>query len=212
MGGVVSIKTTFANFLDHWPEYSTARFITSNVVEVYNALPYRVGDNVRSEIGSTEATIQSIEENRFLYLSNPLDANLSVGEAVFIVNKEADHESYIEDKFKIDSLETLSDEVATFSLISWLQYFRNQIPNRKYYKNTCQWAYKGPECQYPGPGGLAIPGTDLTSNANPIAADNTTADSAAGDVCGKSLQACTIRNNQIHFGGFPATGRTVPKQ
>lgn len=212
LGGVVSIKTTFANFLDHWPEYSTARFVTSNVVEVYNALPYRVGDNVRSEIGTREATIQSIEENRFLYLSNPLDSNLSVGEAVFIVNSQADSESYIEDKFKIDNLETLSDEVATFGLISWLQYFRNQIPNRKYYKNTCQWVYKGPECQYPGPGGLAIPGTSLTSNANPIAADNTTAGSAAGDVCGKSLQACTIRNNQIHFGGFPATGRTVPKQ
>ena len=62
------------------------------------------------------------------------------------------------------------------------------------------------------PGSLAIPGTSLTSNANPIAADNTVAGSAAGDVCGKSLQACTVRNNQIHFGGFPATGRTIPKQ
>tara|TARA_Y100000114_G_scaffold132327_1_gene131017 strand:+ start:2771 stop:4345 length:1575 start_codon:yes stop_codon:yes gene_type:complete len=212
LGAVVSIKTTFANFLDYWPEYSTARFITSNVVEVYNALPYRVGDNVRSENGTTEGTIQSIEENRFLYLSNPLDSDLAVGDAVFIINPQADSESYIEDKFKIDSLESLSDEVATFSLISWLQYFRNQVPNRKYYKNTCQWAYKGPECQYPGPGGLAIPGTSLTSNANPIAANNNIASSSAGDVCGKSLQACTVRNNQIHFGGFPATGRTIPKQ
>ena len=212
LGAVVTVKTTFANFLDVWPEYSTARFITSNVVEVYNALPYRVGDNVRSELGTTEGTIQSIEENRFLYLSNPLDSNLAVGEAVFIVNSQADSESYIEDKFKIDSLETLSDEVATFSLISWLQYFRNQVPNRKYYKNTCQWSYKGPECQYPGPGGLAIPGTSLTSNTNPIAANNEVASTAAGDVCGKSLQACTVRNNQIHFGGFPATGRSVPKQ
>lgn len=212
LGAVVSIKTTFANFLDYWPEYSTARFITSNVIEVYNALPYRVGDNVRSENGTTEGTIESIEENRFLYLSNPLDTDLAVGDAVYIINPQADSESYIEDKFKIDSLETLSDEVATFSLISWLQYFRNQVPNRKYYKNTCQWAYKGPECQYPGPGGLAIPGTSLTSNANPIAANNNIASSSVGDVCGKSLQACTVRNNQIHFGGFPATGRTIPKQ
>ncbi len=212
LGGVVTIKTTFANFLDVWPEYSTARFITGNVVEVYSALPYRVGDNVRSESGSTEGTIQTIEENRFLHLSRPLDTNLAIGDPVFIVNPQADSESYIEDKFKIDSLESLSDEVATFSLISWLQYFRNQVPNRKYYKNTCQWAYKGPECQYPGPGGIAIPGTSLTSNSNPIAANNEIASSAVGDVCGKSLQACTLRNNQIHFGGFPATGRTVPKQ
>ena len=40
--GVASVKTTFANFLDHWPEYSTARYITSNVVEVCNALPYEL--------------------------------------------------------------------------------------------------------------------------------------------------------------------------
>ena len=35
---------------------------------------------------------------------------------------------------------------------------------------------------------------------------------AALDVCGKSLKACQLRNNQIHFGGFPATGRTIPRQ
>lgn len=212
LGAVVTVKTTFANFLDVWPEYSTARFLTSNVVEVYNAMPYRVGDNVRAENGTTEATIQTIEENRFLFLSNQLDTNTAVGDAVFIVNDQADPESYVEDVFKIDQLESLNESVATFGLISWLQYFRNSTPRRKYYKNTCQWTYKGPECQYPGPGGLAIPGTSLTSNTNPIAANNQTAATNAGDVCGKSLTSCTIRNNQIHFGGFPATGRTVPKQ
>lgn len=211
LGGVVTIKTTFANFLDVWPEYSSARFVTSNVVEVYNAMPYRVGDNVRST-GTTEGTIESIEENRFLFLSNPLDANTAIGDPIFIVNQQADAESYVEDTFKIDNLESLNSEVAQFSLVSWLQYFRNQIPSRKYYKNTCQWRYKGPECQYPGPGGLAIPGTSLTSNANPIAANNQTAANNAGDVCGKSLLACQIRNNSVHFGGFPATGRTIPKQ
>ena len=212
LGGVVTVKSTFANFLDVWPEYSTARFVTSNVVEVVNAMPYRVGDNVRGEMGTTEGTIESIEENRFLFLSNSLDANTAVGDAIFIINQQADPESYIEDTFKIDQLETLNESIATFGLISWLQYFRNQIPSRKYYKNTCQWSYKGDECQYPGPGGIAIPGTNLTSNNNPIAANNQIAATAAGDVCGKSLLACTLRNNQVHFGGFPATGRTVPKQ
>ena len=42
LGGVVTVKSTFANFLDVWPEYSVAKFVTSNVVEVYNAMPYRV--------------------------------------------------------------------------------------------------------------------------------------------------------------------------
>lgn len=211
LGGVVTVKTTFANFLDVWPEYTTAKFIAGNVVEVASALPYRVNDNVRAQNGTTEATVESIQENRFLYLSNPLDANTTLGDAIYIVNKDKDSESYIEDTFKIDQLESLNDHLAEFGLISWLQYFRVTTPKRKYYKNTCQWAYKGPECQYPGHGGLSIPGTSLTSNANPIAANNEIASDAAGDICGKSIQACTLRNNQIHFGGFPATGRTIPK-
>lgn len=78
---------------------------------------------------------------------------------LYIVNAQADSESYIEDKFRIDQLEGLADHVATFGLVSWLQYFKISLPRRKYYKNTCQWTYKGAECQYPGPGGIEIPGT-----------------------------------------------------
>jgi len=214
LGGVVEIKTTFANFLDFWPEYSSVQAISANVVEVYSTLPYRVGDNVRVKSGSVEGTIQAIERNTFLYLSNALEANVAIGEPLYIVNSLADSESYIEDKFKIDQLEKLSDDLATFNLISWLQYFKLVTPKRKFYKNTCQWTYKGPECQYPGPGGVQIPGaaTGTVSNTNPIAANNEIASSADGDVCSKSLQACTLRNNQLHFGGFPGTGRTIPKQ
>ena len=93
-----------------------------------------------------------------------------------------------------------------------MQYFRFVVPKRKYYKNTCQWEYKGAECQYPGPGELPIPGTDLKSNANPIKADNTPGSVAQDDVCGKSLLSCQVRNNDVHFGAFPATGRTIPRQ
>jgi phage-related protein len=213
LGGVVEIKTTFANFLDYWPEYSSIQSVSSNVIEVYNTLPYRVGDNVRARSGTIEGTIQSIERNSFLFLSNDLEADLPIGEALYIVNPLADSESYVEDKFKIDQLEKLSDDVATFNLISWLQYFKLVTPKRKFYKNTCQWVYKGPECQYPGPGSDPIPGSSpvLTANANPIAANNQIAADSSGDVCSKSLLACTLRNNQLHFGGFPGTGRTIPR-
>jgi len=212
LGGVVDITTTFANFLDVWPEYSSIRYVTSNVIEVYNAIPYRVGDNVKIAGGTIQATVQQIEENRMLFLSNPIDLNASVGTPLYIVNAGADSESYIKDTFKINNLESLGEDVGTFGLVSWLQYFKIVTPKRKYYKNTCQFQYKGAECQYPGFGELPIPGTNRLSNANPIAANNQIASGPGGDVCSKSLKACTIRNNEIHYGGFPATGRTIPRQ
>jgi len=213
LGGVVEIKTTFANFLDYWPEYSSVESVSSNVIEVYNTLPYRVGDNVKTASGTIEGTIQSIERNSFLFLSNDLDADVARFDPLHIVNPLADPESYVEDKFKIDQLEKLSDDTATFNLISWLQYFKLVTPKRKYYKNTCQWVYKGAECQYPGPGTDPIPGSSpvLIANSNPIAANNQIAADSSGDVCSKSLLACTLRNNQLHFGGFPGTGRTIPR-
>jgi phage-related protein len=211
-GAVVNIKTTFANFLDVWPEHSSIKFVSGNVIEVYNSMPYRVGDSIKTSGGSTSATITSIEENRFLFLSNTLDANTSVGDEVYIINNDVDTESYIEDRFKIDQLESLGDTTAAFGLVTWLQYFKQVTPRRKYYKNTCQWQYKGEECQYPGPGGGTIPGTTLTANNNPIGTDNQVASGPEGDICGKNILACTLRNNSIHFGGFPATGRTIPKQ
>jgi len=208
LGAVVNIKTTFANFLDYWPEYSLITNISSNVISVRNSTPYRLGDNVRSGPGSIEATIQSIDLDHNIYLSNSLDLSTTTGDPLYIINIDADNESYVEDKFKIDQLESLSDHVATFGLVSWLQYFKIVVPRRKYYKNTCQWVYKGPECQYPGPGGLPIPGTSLVSNAYSIAANNQV---DTKDVCAKSFVACGVRNNQLHFGGFYGVGRTIPR-
>ena len=72
LGGVVEIKSTFANFLDFWPEYSTIKSKFANAYEMTTTMPYRVGDNVKSTKGDTEATITAIEDNRFLFLSNDL--------------------------------------------------------------------------------------------------------------------------------------------
>jgi len=131
---------------------------------------------------------------------------------LYIVNEEADSESYIEDTFKIDQLESLGEQVASFGLVSWLQYFKAVLPRRRYYKNTCQWQYKGDECQYPSDGTSAIPGTapEVTANGFFTASNASTADPTL-DVCSKSFTACELRNNTIHFGGYPGTGRQVPK-
>ena len=212
LGGVVEIKSTFANFLDFWPEYSTIKSQFANAFEMTTTMPYRVGDNVKSSKGDTEATITAIEENRFLFLSNDLSEGTTINDPLYIINVDADPDSFLEDVFKIETLDSLNDLAAEFTLTSWLQYFRFVVPKRKYYKNTCQWEYKGAECQYPGPGELPIPGTDLKSNANPVKADNTVGSNPNDDVCGKSLLACQVRNNDIHYGAFPATGRTIPRQ
>ena len=53
---------------------------------------------------------------------------------------------------------------------------------------------------------------DSATDRLKFALDNTTASGPEGDICGKNILACTLRNNGIHFGGFPATGRTIPKQ
>jgi len=209
LGGVVEIQSTFANFLDYWPEYSKVRAAYSNVLEMTTTLPYRVGDEVFVRANTFVATIQAIEEERFIFTNTAL--TLGQGDHLLIKNADADDEAYVEDNFKIDSLQNLDERVATFSLTSWLQFFKLILPRRKYYKNTCQWIYKGEECQYPGPAGGTIPGTSLSANNNPIAANNQTAGSIAEDECGKSFESCQIRNNTIHFGGFPGTGRTIPK-
>jgi len=209
LGGVVDIKTTFANFLDYWPEYSLVASYGTSEVEVVNSTPYRIGDIVITSSGATQATIVDIADDHVITLSNTIDG--SVNDPLYIVNADADSESYLQDTFKIDQLESLSEYVANFSLVSWLQYFKIVTPKRKYYKNTCQWTYKGEECQYPGPGNLPIPGTNLTSNANPITLSNEVAPSEVRDACSKSFLACSLRNNIKHFGGFSGTGRTVPK-
>ena len=211
LGAIVTIKSTFANFLDYWPEYSTVKSVLGNAYEMTTTMPYRVGDNIRSSRGTTEATIQGIEENSFLFLSNSVESTTIPGDPLYIINTDADPEAFLEDVFKIESLDGLNDVTATFTLQSWLQYFKVALPKRKFYKNTCQWTYKGSECQYPGPGGLPIPGTANVSASTGLAADNSEVSSAL-DVCGKSLLSCQLRQNEVHFGGFPATGRTIPRQ
>lgn len=209
LGGVVEIKTTFAHFLDYWPEYSLVESLNTNEVVVTNSLPYRVGDSVTTSSGSVTATITAISLlDHIITLDTTLDG--SVNDALYIINAEKDSDSYVQDSFKIEQLESLSDHVATFGLTSWLQYFKIVTPKHKYYKNTCRWVYKGEECQYPGPNGGTIPGTDLQANTNPIGLDNqiTTADL---DACSGSVTACRLRNNQKHFGGFPGTGRSLPR-
>ena len=213
LGGVVEIKSTFANFLDYWPEYSSVRSVSGNIVELYSTAPYRINDNVTIKgTRGKSANVKNIVGN-FLELDSKLD--IGAGTNLMIVNPDADNDAYVEDVFKIDKLNSLNGAFAEFSLTSWLQYFKLSFPRRKYYKNTCPWVYKGEECQYPDDGTGTIPGTSgstaLTANGF-WTVKNVQIDTVkANDECAKSFVACKLRQNQIHFGGFIGTGRTLPK-
>ena len=212
LGGIVRIRSTFATFLDYWPEYSTIRSITGNVVELYSTAPYRINDNVTIKgTRGNYAAVKNIVGN-FIELDSSL--NIGVGTNLMIVNPDADPDAYVEDVFKVDKLNALDGAAAVFSLTSWLQYFKLTFPRRKYYKNTCPWVYQGEECQYPISGTGLIPGTSATTalTANGFwTVKNVQVDTvSANDECAKSFVACKLRNNQIHFGGFIGTGRTVP--
>ena len=214
LGGVVEIKSTLANHLMYWPEYSSISYLESvdaNVVQVTNTGPYRVGDTIKTPTSSS-TTIQSMLEGNYMLLSGRLNS-ASTGQPLYIVNQDYDPDAYIKDVFKVTELTALNDMFAEFTLTSWLQYFKLQLPKRKYYKNTCQWEYKGPECQYPGPNGGLIPGSipPVYANANAITTTNQVG-TLAQDECAKSYEACRLRRNTIHFGGFPGTGRQLPRQ
>jgi phage-related protein len=212
LGGVVEIKTTFANFLDHWPEYSIVTSVDTVNITVKNALPYRIGDTVRSSRGIDTGVITAID-NDTLVLDSALTVGTTADDAIYIVNADADPESYLEDKYKINQLESMSEFIASFGLVSWLQYFKITAPKRKYYKNTCQWKYKGVECQYPesGTGTIrTIGGSTITANGY-FTASNESTINASEDVCAKSFAACRLRNNTINFGAFPGVGRSIPR-
>jgi len=213
LGGVVEIKSTLASHLQYWPEYSKIKYADSNLVQVYNSAPYRIGDNITTTSSTGNSIVLSILDDDYLLLDVAL-SNSTTEQSLFIVNPEHDPEAYIKDVFKITELTALNENFAEFSLTSWLQYFKLSLPKRKFYKNTCQWEYKGSECQYPGPAGGVIPGTfpARSANTNPITTSNEIGVTYSDDECAKSYEACKLRNNTIHFGAFPGTGRQVPKQ
>lgn len=206
-GAAVEITTTFANFLDYWPEYSTVEGTASGEITVKNSLAYRVGDTIATSLTGDTGVITDIKHNT-LYHSGTLTP--IIGDRLLIINPEADPDSCLKDVFKIDQLEDLSEYVATFGLVSWLQHFKASLPKRRYMKNTCAWQYKGEECQYPLDGEGAIPGSDKQANGYFTAAGVTTTNPLE-DFCSKSYEACKLRNNQIHYGGFIGVGRTVPR-
>lgn len=212
LGGVVEIRTTFANLLDYWPEYSTVvEVLNGNYAKMRTTLPYRVGDivhNNANDMANASSVIMDIV-HPYLVLSNATGV-ITPGTQLFIKNPDASPDEFVLDTFKINNLDGLDDSAAKFSLTTWLQYFKNISPRRSFQKNSCPWIYKGDECQYPASGTGQIPGSKKTANGYFTINNIPTADPTQ-DVCSRNTLGCDLRNNGIHFGGFPGTGVSVPR-
>jgi lambda family phage minor tail protein L len=173
-------------------------------------MPYRVGDIVKGNVNVGNAEIIAVKGSVVVTNNSDFNANLVIGEKLYIVNEDADPDSFVKDTFKVDSLSSLNETTATFAMTSWLQFFKLKLPKRRYLKNTCPWVYKGEECQYPESGSGTIPGTTLSANGF-FDVNNQEVFTKAEDECAHDLTACERRRNGIHFGGFPGTGRTIPR-
>lgn len=206
LGAVVEIKMTYAKFLDHWPEYSIVRSSTANSANVFSSIPYRIGDVVTSNTTSNRSTVVRIDGDRITFNNTNL-SSLPANSKLLIVNPDADPSSYVEYTYTISRLDELDEFVAKFNLTNWLQYFKMNVPKRKFTVSTCPWRYKGPECKYPSSGTGNIIGSNpaITANGYFTYTNQPTAN-AALDICSKTLTACSLRRNLTNFGAF--TGLT----
>jgi phage-related protein len=204
LGGVIEIKLTYAKFLDYWPEYSVGMNSTANTISVRSTAPYRIGDIITTPSSSNTAQIIDIIDNTlYLDITSPYATLVNTNSnAVFIVNPDADKDSSITHTFVISRLEELNDFTAKFSLTNYMQYFKMELPKRKFY-STCPWVYKGPECKYPVNGSGPIVGSNppITSNGF-FNYSNETVMNVSEDICSHTHEACALRRNLANFGGF----------
>lgn len=110
-------------------------------------------------------------------------------------NSDADPEAHISiEKFIVERKIAEDDLRVEFELASPLDLPNVMIPARVIVNNICPSLYRGGECGYAGP-----PVADSQDQA---------VTELSQDVCGKRLSSCRLRfgaNNQLPFGGFPAT-------
>lgn len=205
LGAVVEIKSIYASNLQYWPEFSLISTINSNVITVTDTSPYRVGDLVQSNNGTSAGTIVQISNNNIKVDSATL-SGISSGEKLYILNSGYDPYAYLDHKFIITKMISYDETRVSFNLSERTSQINSELPRRKFYKNTCPWAYKGVECKYPAGGSGVIANTYPAVSANGMfTVNNATTTDPALDKCSKSITACRLRNNIQNFGGFPGT-------
>jgi phage-related protein len=204
-GAVVEIKLTYAKFLDFWPEYSLVKSSTTNSAEMYSVAVYRIGDIVTTENTANTTSITDIKDNTIYFQDSNLDLLLDNSSKLLIVNPDADSSAFVKHVFVLSSLEELDEITAKFNLSNWLQYFKQSIPKRKFYSDSCPFKYKGELCKYPSNGLDTIISSNPSIQANGFfTINNVSTANISEDICAKTLTACKLRNNLVNFGGFPS--------
>lgn len=205
LGAVVEIKSIYASNLEYWPEFSIITTINSNVITVTDTSPYRVGDLIQSNNGTSAGTIVEVINNNVKVDLTTVTGIFS-GDKLYIVNENYDPYAYLDHKFIITKMISYDETKVTFNLSERTSQVNKDLPRRKFYKNACPWKYKGLECKYPTTGTGIISNTYPAVSANGFfTVNNTATNDSVLDKCSKSIVACRLRNNTQNFGGFPGT-------
>lgn len=209
LGAVVKIKTIYASQLEYWPEYAVVRSLTDNVITVSDTSMYRVGDTVVGNADPSQGTIVSINGNEVV-VSQPSITGLTTGHKLLIENANYDPYAYREHELILNKMISYNESSITFNLAERNANLVDELPNRKFYKNTCPWKYKGVYCKYPSSAVGVIANTYPETTANGMfTVTNTSTNNPALDRCAKTVTACKLRNNIQNFGGFPGTNEKL---
>lgn len=204
LGAVVEVRSFYASSLEFWPEYSIIQYYNGNFLKLESTAPYRVGDTVNSNVNSSTATIVAVHSNNFIELNQAPTLPFNVGHKLLIHNERYDPDAYVERVFTINKLNSYNDSSVSFNLGNRTTNLLKEVPRRKFYRNTCPWLYKGPECKYPALGVGVIEGSVPPKTANGMfTANNASTSDGNADKCSKSVAACRLRNNLVNWGGFP---------
>jgi lambda family phage minor tail protein L len=111
-------------------------------------------------------------------------------------NEDADDTAqFPKEVYFIDRKVSENNSVVEYDLVSALDISSIKLPRRLVIQNTCQWRYRGAECNYTGSAMFTKLGVSTTNSAL--------------DVCGKRLSDCKIRfgaSSTLNYGAFPGAG------
>jgi lambda family phage minor tail protein L len=162
-------------------EYHTNVTYSGIVYAANNLTIDPVTENLSQEVDQLNVSIQSVDRIITSYLeNNNALRGCKVTLRTVFADLLNDNSAYTDDIFYVASVQ-LTQSAASFTLKSKLDLFTVDVPNRRFYRETCQWIFKSVECGYAG----------------------------AAATCDRTTATCDSYGNLIRYGGFPGTGQGI---